>query len=80
MAIGRPVQPPLLLPLLPAPVPGVPPPLPGEPPLTEAGKPHALKSAAMSLQLVAGSVTVGPVPDVPVLHTQVPPGSVHVTV
>jgi hypothetical protein len=76
-------QPPLLLPLLGAlPLPEEP--LPALPPLTEAGKPHALKSAATSLQLVEGSATVVPVvlppPPVPVLHTHVPPGSVHVTV
>jgi hypothetical protein len=71
-------QPPLLLPLLPAlPLPDE----PALPPLVEAGKPHALKSAATSLQLVEGSVTVVPVElPVPVLHTHVPPGSVHVTV
>jgi hypothetical protein len=72
-------QPPLLLLLL-APLPLLPEEPPALPPLVEAGKPHALKSAPTSLQLEEGSATVVPVVlPVPVLHTQVPPGSVQVT-
>lgn len=79
-SLPHPAQPPLLLllPALPPPAfPGAPPP----PPATFVGKPQAPNSAPVSLQEVAGSGTVGPVvPPEPTLHTQVPPGSVHVTV